>query len=200
MGRKPRGFLFCDVLFFLKEKKRERYKIALVIVFTIALSTVYSFAATDEREPNNSKPYANSIKMGISAYGASDSDSADWFRFNAPVSGTAKITLYMDDNFTGCGDMAQEEVEMLDSNSNGLVYFYDDMRTDGGTSKTFGVTAGKTYYVRAYGDYCGFYRDGIYYHFKVGYYIGKTSITSATGKNNAIYLKWTKKTTYQNYA
>ena len=151
------------------------------------------YIGIDEQEPNDNKQNANWIKVGNAVYGSSDSSTPDWFKFTAPVSGTAKITMWKDDDYSGVSGGVDAAATVYDSNSNDLVWIYDDFDTDGGTSKTFGVTAGKTYYVRAYGNDLGFYRDGVDYHFKIGYSIGKTTITKVTGKKKAFVVKWNKK-------
>ncbi|MBQ9015654.1 MAG: fibronectin type III domain-containing protein [Firmicutes bacterium] len=168
--------------------------ISVVLVMILATATV--FAAVDEREPNDSKQSANLIKMGAVVYGSTDDFEAfersgyDWFKFTAPISGTAKLTLQMDANYSS-SMFPWVTMDVFDSSSNEIAGRSDDLDTDGASSVTFGVLSGKTYYIRCYGG--TYMNGGMYYHFKVGYSIGRTTITSAKGKKKALTVKWNKK-------
>jgi len=185
--------------------KNNRRGISLVLTAIMSVCCIlgsvdnsYAGSSIDEMEPNNVKWEANYINIGTTVYGVSDDydylngtgNGEDWFKFTAPVSGTAYITVHTDSTWR---DAEQAVVTVYDSENNYKAEVADSMYTDGGATTTFGVYAGNTYYVRACGDYYNFYAENVSYHFTVGYSIGKTSITSLTGKKKGFKVRWNKK-------
>lgn len=193
--------------------------ISAVLSVAFSLSVIAVSAAVDESEPNDTRSTADVIQMGTTIYGDTSTITThgyvdydeDWFKFTAPISGTAKVVLTAD-------DFTQEESDgvdlaVYDSNKNRMFYIFDGCDTSGSENHTFPVSAGKTYYINVYGSdgVIGIYRNASY-HFNVGYSIGKTSISKVTPKDNAFNVKWnrktkasfyqiryTKKSTYQDY-
>ena len=193
------------------KRARKSTAIILTLLCAFVFTAMPVFAAIDESEPNDSKATANTIKVGTTVYGyVENNGDDDWYKFKAPISGTAKVYLHLDyatdgSPWNGYGDTL---LDVYDSNTNYLVGARDYYDTDGGDSVTFGVKAGKTYYMMVYP-----HTGNCEYHFKVSYLIGRTSIARVTPKNNAFYIKWnkkdkadfyqvkfTKKSTYQDYA
>lgn len=183
-------------------KNTKRIIIAIICIFTLTTTTV--FAAIDEMESNDSKQESQLIKMGDSVYGECNDDE-DWFKFVAPLSGTAKVFLKLDDSDKGFWT----RLVVYDCNEHILLNIKDEMDTDGGVTGTFGVVSGRTYYIFAY----GYWNDSITYHFNLSYSIGKTTISKVKGQNKAFNVKWVKKdkasfyqvrytpkSTYQDYA
>lgn len=174
----------------------------LILLLSITVLVSYplsAFAAIDEEEPNDSKSSANSVLLGTSIYGdtplvdkGSYSDNVDWFKFNAPINGTIKITIWTDGFTKDESDGATAYV--YDSNSKKLTSVFDSYNTSSGKSQTFPVSYGKTYYVKIYGsdDVIGIYRN-VSYHFKLTYQVGKTSITKIKGSKNGFKVSWDEK-------
>ena len=160
--------------------------------------------AIDEIEPNDNKSMANKIMVGATVYGVSDKfdyidggSGEDWFKFVAPISGTAKIMVHADEVWR---ESEKAAADIYDSESNKLTEVMDSMTTDSSTSSTFGVSAGKTYYVRLSGDHYGFFAKNVAYHFQIGYLIGSTTITSKASTRSSITIHWdgkAKATFYQ---
>lgn len=178
----------------------KRHHITLVLVLVMVMSSGISTfaAAADEVESNNRIETANRIKIGTVIYGVTDDydfygneTGFDWFRFTAPVSGTANVTIkadYLPYRFTSA------ELNVYDSSGrNKITRAYDDKSAYGGKTVQFGVTAGRTYYIRVCCDYAGYCSEGAEYHFKVSYAVGKTSITSKKAAKKAFTVKWNKK-------
>lgn len=166
-------------------RKKRLGLIFVVMLMMFAYAGMPVFAATDEMEPNDDSLKANTIKMGTTVYGMiSDSYEEDWFKFKAPISGTAKITVHADG-----GEYSDSYVTLYayDANMGQLDYMSDSLNDEKGETITFGVTYGKTYYVKCYS-----YWD-LDYHFNVAYSIGKTSITSTARKTKGFTVKWNKK-------
>ena len=169
----------------------------LVMLFVIVMSAASVFAAVDEQESNNKMQSANPVRMGTTVYGITDDydfdgieTGFDWFKFTAPVSGTAFVVIHADYlplNFTSA------ELNVYDSNNNKITRAYDDQSAYGGKSVRFGVTSGRTYYIRVCCDYAGYCSPDAEYHFYVGYSIGKTSVTSKKGIKRGFKVNWTRK-------
>ena len=69
-------------------------RLGLIIMMTLMMLMYASVPvfALKEVEPNENMQQANAFKMGVTVYGHTDSEvQDDWFKFKAPVSGTAKI-------------------------------------------------------------------------------------------------------------
>lgn len=177
----------------------------------------FAYSGRDEMEPNNEKWEANGINIGTTVYGVSDvydylygaGNGEDWFRFTAPVSGTVFVSVHTDSTWR---DEEKAAIDVYDSENNHLAEVSDSMYTDGSETVTFGVRAGRSYYLRACGDYYGFYTENVAYHYSIGYSIGKASIKSVSSKKKGFKVKWNKKagasfyqvqyiskSTYQNY-
>lgn len=174
--------------------------LAIVMFLTLMSAAIVHAAAIDESEPNNDKTSANNIRIGSAVYGVSDvydyvggtGNGQDWFKFAAPVSGTAYITVYCDSVPSGASGLGAS-VDVYDSNNNMINSTSDSLQTDSGSIITFGVVSGRTYYIRAYGSQYNFYREDISYHFTVGYSIGKTTIKKVKPAKKAFTVTWNKK-------
>lgn len=175
--------------------------IMMIMCGIIFFTTNNTYAAMKESEENNSIATANTIELNENIKGTSDhleswewySGKGDWFKFKAPVSGTARIMAYMGDGPTDTisevfdGNTMSFAVE--DQNSNSLLYLEVYSYDHSGKKADFKVTCGKTYYINVQEMLGG----RVPYRFKIVYNIGKTSIKSASGKNNALNIKWNKK-------
>ena len=173
--------------------KTRRVVIRITLMMCIFIASCMSiYAAMDESEPNNTPRFANKINVGATVYGRSDwyDDYTDYFKFTAPLSGTAKLTVWADYSESDTGEV---KAAVFDSRERELAYFQDEYSTESGTSATFPVICGQTYYIRCIGYDLNVPRDAEY-HLKVGYSVGKTSITSAKRLKKAIKIKWNKKT------
>lgn len=176
-----------------KKRKISITVITLILACLFVLSAKGVYAAIDEEEPNDDRATANTIEMGTTVYGdIYDSRYEDYFKFTAPISGTAKLSIWAD----GFTDDEDDGVEVIiyDSDTNKISNIYDLCNTESCGSVSFPVKCGKTYYIRCSGrDYYGFSREGISYHLRVDYSIGKTSIKSVRGKSGAFTVNWSKK-------
>jgi len=177
--------------------KRNHIITLFATLVLVMMASVSAFAAMDETESNNTREYANRISMGTTVYGVSDDydingprTGYDWFKFTAPVNGTAKVVIkadYLPYNFTSA------ELIVYNSNGEKLVRAYDDQSQWGGKAVQFGVYSGNTYYIKVYSDYANYCSPDAEYHFTVSYVVGKTAIKSATGAKKAVKVKWNKK-------
>lgn len=170
-----------------------------VFICLFALSAKSVFAAIDEEEPNDDRTTANAIEMGVTVYGDTPIvdkgnyyEHTDYFKFTAPISGTAKLSVWTDSVTEDESDGLK--VYVYDWNDNILGRVFDSHRTESCTSITFPVQCGKTYYLECYGsdELIGIYTE-VGYHLRVDYSIGKTSIKSVKGKNKAFTVNWNKK-------
>ena len=171
--------------------------ILMIMVGLLTLSAYNTYAtdnAVDEIEPNNSWNEANTISFGTTVYGSTVAsamqtiDGDDFFKFTAPVSGTAKVTMYADK----MDEDAFAFIYVKDDSDKELAVAQDRLSTVAGDSVEFPVKSGKTYYLNccAHNGLYGFSCD---YHFTLNYSIGRTTIKSAAGKKNGFTVKWNKK-------
>ena len=172
-------------------------RLGLIIMMTLMMLMYASVPvfALKEVEPNENMQQANAFKMGVTVYGHTDSEvQDDWFKFKAPVSGTAKITVRLDDAAEFKHAEIYATVYKRDMNELGTVT--DAVKDDGSATLRFNVTAGKTYYIVCSG-WSGTKDPGwaqkYDYHFKVGYAVDSTYIRSLTGRAQGFTVKWNKK-------
>lgn len=188
-----------------KKRKMSIAVIALIFACLFVLSAKGVYAAIDEEEPNDDRATANTIEMGTTVYGDTyDNWEKDYFKFVAPISGTAKLSVWTDSaaasNDYGIIEPDEEKglrVTIYDSNANEISCVFDAYKTQSGTSVAFPVQCGKIYYLECNGSsssWGNFSNYGIVsYHFRVDYSIGKTSIKSVRGKSGAFTVNWNKK-------
>lgn len=175
--------------------------IIMIMCGIIFFTTNNTYAAMNEAEENNSIVTANTIELNENIKGTSDylnswewySGKGDWFKFKAPVSGIARIFAHIGHGPTDTvsevfgGNTMMFTVE--NQNGNDLAYLEVNGSDLSGKKDDFKVTCGKTYYINVQEMLGG----EAPYRFKIVYNIGKTSIKSASGKNNAFEIKWNKK-------
>lgn len=170
-----------------------------VFICLFALSAKSVFAAIDEEEPNDDRTTANAIEMGVTVYGDTPLvdkgdyySNDDYFKITAPISGTAKLSVWTDSVTEDESDRLR--VIIYDSNANEIGYIDDSYRTESGASVTFPMQYGKTYYFKCNGvDGIGGYYKNVSYHLRVDYSLSKTSIKSVKGKNKSFTVNWNKK-------
>lgn len=182
-----------------KKRKISVAVMTFIFICLFALSAKGVFAAIDEEEPNDDRTTANTIEMGETVYGDTPivdkgnySSNDDYFKFTAPISGTAKLSVWTDSVTEDESDGLQ--VYVYDRNDNRIGKVFDSYRSESCTSITFPVQCGKTYYLECYGSdgVIGIYTN-VSYHLRVDYSIGKTSIKSVKGKSKAFTVNWNKK-------
>ncbi len=149
-------------------------KLTIVIFLALLFFTsavIFSYAGTQESEPNNSRYEACYINMGTTIYGSttdnSGNDREDYFKFVPPASGTAILTLYAD-YAQYQPDITGAKVWISDSDNRQIADAFDGCVTASGKSVSFSVASGKTYYIRCCGSYYNFY-EAVDYHFTLGY-------------------------------
>ncbi|MBQ9015656.1 MAG: hypothetical protein IJ109_05985 [Firmicutes bacterium] len=172
--------------------RNRTWKILVLACFITLVTVAPTFAAIDEQESNDNKSTANTISVGASVYGDIPYGDIDYYKFTAPISGTAKLSLW-EDRATDDHEWDRTKVTVYDANQNEIISVNDSWMTDSGSNGTFGLSHGKTYYLKVH-TFWGMGSGYSYsYHFKVAYSIGKTTITSVKGKKKALTVKWNKK-------
>lgn len=175
--------------------KKHIRSIVIVWMMVMLFSISIVFAASGESEPNNSRAEANAIQMGSTVYGSTSdnggNDKEDFFKFAAPINGTAKLTLYAD-KAVYQPDITGVKVWITDANNNQIGDVFDGCATASGASVTFPVSSGKTYYIRCCGSYYNFY-EAVDYHLNVGYSIGRTNIKKIKAGKKQFEVTWSKK-------
>lgn len=193
----------------MNESNRIKGNLILISIFAVLLMlmSIVEVSATSQREsePNDTKSAANMIKMGTSVYGSTPikdmgvyDQNYDWFRFQAPISGTAKLYVHTD-GFTK-DESDGLSVYVYDSNDNKLTSTFDPYSTSSGNSVTFPVKSGKTYYIHCYGSdgVIGIFRN-VDYHIQVDYEIAKTKITKVKGGKKKFTVTWSKQSKASSY-
>ena len=186
----------------MQENNMIKGNLILITMFAVLLmlmSVVNVNAASQrESEPNDTKSAANLIKMGMPVYGSTPiknmgvyDQNYDWFRFTAPISGTAKLYVHTD-GFTK-DESDGLSVYVYDSNDNKLTSTFDPYSTTSGNSVTFPVKSGKTYFLHCYGsdDVIGIFKN-VDYHIQVDYEISKTKITKVKAGKKQFTVTWSK--------
>ena len=158
----------------------------LALLFVVSCACIApgtkAYAAEDELEPNDTYYEAETIQVGTTIYADLDDHTYD-------LSGTVIVYSWQDygDTPAWSGRSPLELTVYVDDMEDYIEYLQIYTGTSSATTVSIPVQYGKTYYLRY-----KYYGIGSY-HFKVGYSIGKTSISSVKAKTKGFTVKWAKK-------